>query len=146
MVERLQRENEESIKWHGTYHKRTKSLTRVMEFQFKFLHRRLPTNEFRSLKLEWVTAEIVPFIEKKRKNCSTFFGHEPKLFLSGKSLIARADRFCRITPVNYTMHSTVALGLRHDSSFKRLGQFFVLFREISFTVKWKMIKNIHNSC
>ena len=91
-----------------------------MEFQFKFLHRRLPTNEFRSLKLEWVAAEIAPFIEKKRKNCSTFFGHEPKLFLSGKSLIARADRFCRISPV--------------------------LFREISFTVKWKIMKNIHNSC
>ena len=98
-----------------------------MEFQFKFLHRRLPTNEFRSPKLEWITAEIFPFIGKKRKNCSTFFGHEPKLFLSGESLIARADRFCHITPENYTMHSTVALGLRPDSSFTAVkcpGQFF----------------------
>ena len=79
-------QNVDSIKWRDAYQlasKYTKS-TRILEFQYKFLHRQIATNDF----LTKIGVRVNPncsFAMENSKSCSISFGLVLKWFLSGMS-------------------------------------------------------------
>ena len=106
----------DSINWRDAYQlasKYTKS-TRILEFQFKFLHRRIATNDF-----------LTKIGVRDNPNCSFCNGEQEKLFHLFWSCPKVASfwhdltvrlTFLHITPEHYIMDPLVALGLKPDSS------------------------------
>ena len=75
--------NDDSINWRYAYQlasKYTKS-TRILEFQYKFLHRRIATNDF----LTKIGVRDNLFAMKNRKNYSISFGLALKWLFPGTS-------------------------------------------------------------
>ena len=111
--------NHEHIKWHETYQlasKHTKS-TKLIDFQVKFLHRRIATNNF-----------LTKIGIKDCPKC-TFCGNELETLLHlfwycfdvssfWNSLTVKLATY-NIIPEHYSLHILVALGLRPDSSTNR---------------------------
>ena len=108
--------NNENFRWNAAYRlasKCTKS-TKLIEFQFKLLHRRIPTNEF-----------LVKIGLKDTPQCS-FCKEEPEKLIHLSRLCPKTDSFWqsvitwlnhrKIIPDNYSIADIVALGLRPDSS------------------------------
>ena len=108
--------NNENFQWNAAYRlasKCTKS-TKLIEFQFKLLHRRIPTNEF-----------LVKIGIKDTPQCS-FCKEEPEKLIHLFWLCPKTDSFWqsvitwlnhrKIIPDNYSIADIVALGLRPDSS------------------------------
>ena len=103
------------IKWGATYqlaHKITKS-TKLREFQFKLLHRRMPTNAF--LTKTKIKDPTAPFVKKNQKKLIHFFWSCLKTKLFWERVITRLI-LCQIIPDSYSADMTVSLGLRSDSS------------------------------
>ena len=116
----------EAINWREAYQlaaKYTKS-TRIIEFQYKFLHRRISTNDF-----------LTKIAVKDNPNCS-FCNNEPEkllhLFWSCPKVaffwhcLSLNLTLLHITPEHYTLDIFVALGLKPDSS-KNCQQINFLF-------------------
>ena len=108
--------DDDSINWRDAYQlasKYTKS-TRILEFQYKVLHRRIATNDF----LKKIGVRDNP-------NCSFCNGGQekllhpfwscPKVASSWHDLIVRLT-LLHITPEHYTIDPLVPLGLKPDSS------------------------------
>ena len=106
----------DSINWRDAYQlasKYTKS-TRILEFQFKFLHRRIATNDF-----------LTKIGVRDNPNCSFCNGEQEKLFHLFWSCPKVASfwhdltvrlTFLHITPEHYIIDPLVALGLKPDFS------------------------------
>ena len=106
----------ECINWRETYllaSKCTKS-TRLVEFQFKLLHRRLSTNEFLN-KIGINDNPKCSFCDQEPETLVYLFWSCPKVASFWNSLNARLT-LSQILPENYTMNISVALGLMLDSS------------------------------
>ena len=106
----------ECINWRETYllaSKCTKS-TRLVEFQFKLLHRRLSTNEFLN-KIGINDNPKCSFCDQEPETLVHLFWSCPKVASFWNSLNARLT-LSQILPENYTMNISVALGLMLDSS------------------------------
>ena len=104
------------ITWGATYqlaHKITKS-TKLREFQFKLLHRRMPTNAFLT-KIRIIENSNCSFCKKEPEKLIHLFWSGPKTALSWESIITRL-KLCQIIPDSYSADMTVSLGLRSDSS------------------------------
>ena len=104
------------IKWGATYqlaHKITKS-TKLREFQFKLLHRRMPTNAFLT-KIRIKENSNCSFCKKEPEKVIHLFWSCPKTALFWESIITRL-KLCQIFPDSYSADMIVSLGLRSDSS------------------------------
>ena len=104
------------ITWGATYqlaHKITKSI-KLREFQFKLLHRRIPTNAFLT-KIRVKENSNCSFCKKEPEKLVHLFWSCPKTALFWESIITRL-KLCQIIPDSYSADMTVSLGLRSDSS------------------------------
>ena len=108
--------NAEDIKWQETYQlawKCTKS-TRLKEFQFKFLHRRISTNDF----LFIIGIKDDPkcsFCREAPEKLLHLFWKCPKTESFWTDMTSRLTQ-CKIIPNNNSLECTVAMGLTPDSS------------------------------
>ena len=104
------------IEWGTTYqpaHKITKS-TKLREFQFKLLHRRMPTTAFLT-KIRIKENSNCSFCKKKTEKLIHLFWSCPQTALFRECIITRL-KLCQIIPDSYSAEMTVSLGLRSDSS------------------------------
>ena len=112
--------------WREAYQlaaKYTKS-TRIIEFQYKFLHRRISTNDF----LTKIGVKDNPnccFCNNEPEKLLHLFWSCPKVAFFWHSLSLKLT-LLHITPEHYTLDIFVALGLKPDSS-KNCQQINFLF-------------------
>ena len=106
----------ECINWRETNLLTSKCAksTRLVEFQFKLLHRRLSTNEFLN-KIGINDNPKCSFCDQEPETLVHLFWSCPKVASFWNSLNARLT-LSQILPENYTMNISVALGLMLDSS------------------------------
>ena len=106
----------DSINWRDAYQlasKYTKS-TKILEFQYKFLHRRIATNDF----LTRIGVRDNPncsFCNREQEKLLHLFWACPKVASFWHDLTVRLT-LLHITPEHYTIDPLVALGLKPDSS------------------------------
>ena len=106
----------DSINWRDAYQlasKYTKSTT-ILEFQYKFLHRRIATNDF----LTRIGVRDNPncsFCNREEEKLLHLFWACPKVASFWHDLTVRLT-LLHITPEHYTIDPLVALGLKPDSS------------------------------
>ena len=108
--------NAEDIKWQETYQlawKCTKS-TRLKEFQFKFLHRRISTNDF-LFKIGIKDDSKCSFCREAPEKLLHLFWKCPKTESFWTDMTLRLTQ-CKIIPNNNSLECTVAMGLTPDSS------------------------------
>ena len=109
-------EDDKDFDWRKTYllaSKYTKS-TRLLEFQFKLLHRRIATNDFLN-KVGLKDNSKCSFCGKEQEKLRHLFWECPKVVVYWNSLTALLNGRNIITD-NYKLEISVALGLRPDSS------------------------------
>ena len=94
-------------------HKITKS-TKLREFQFKLLRRRMPTNAFLT-KIRIKENSNCSFCKREPEKLIHLFWSCPKTALFWESIMTRL-KLCQIIPDSYSADMTVSLGLRSDSS------------------------------
>ena len=111
--------------------KYTKS-TRVMEFQLKFLHRRIATNDFLT-KIGLENIFICDFWEDGKKGLAHLFWFCFKVSSIWNSLISRRISF-EVLPAQYKLNVSIALGLRPDSSKSQHQSNFTCLTEPEFTI------------
>ena len=97
------------------------------EFQFKLLHRRIPTNDF----LAKIGIKDDPRCSFSKEETETvkmfmFSGFVLKQPFFWKRTTTRLKRY-KIIPENYSIENTVALGLRHADSSKHQRQVNLCF-------------------
>ena len=107
---------DECVKWHETYQLASKctTSTRLVEFQFKLLHRRIATNEF----LTKIGLQDNPncfFCKEEPEKLNHLFWACSKVTSFWNSLMQRLI-LSQIIPENYKINISVALGLIPDSS------------------------------
>ena len=108
--------NNENFQWNAAYRlasKCTKS-TKLIEFQFKLLHRRIPTNEF-LVKIGIKDTPQCSFCKEEPKKLIHLFWLCPKMDSFWQSVITWLNHR-KIIPDNYCIADIAALGLRPDSS------------------------------
>ena len=108
--------NNENFQWSAAYRlasKCTKS-TKLIEFQFKLLHRRIPTNEF-LVKIGIKDTPQCSFCKEEPEKLIHLFWLCPKTVSFWQSIITWLNHR-KIIPDNYSVANIVALGLRPDSS------------------------------
>ena len=108
--------NAEDIKWRETYQlasKCTKS-TKLKEFQFKFLHRKISTNDF-LFKIRIKDDFKCSFCLEEPEKLLHLFWKCPKTASFWIDLTSWLTQ-CKIFPNNSSLERTVALGLTPDSS------------------------------
>ena len=106
----------DAIDWRDAYQlasKYTKS-TRIIEFQYKVLHRRIATNDFLT-KIGVRDDPNCSFCNREQENLLHLFWSCPKVASFWHDLIVRLT-LLHITPEHYTIDPLVALGLKPDSS------------------------------
>ena len=106
----------DSIDWRDAYQlasKYTKS-TRILEFQYKVLHRRIATNDFLT-KIGVRDDPNCSFCNGEQEKLLHLFWSCPKVASFWHDLIVRLT-LLHITPEHYTIDPLVALGLKPDSS------------------------------
>ena len=116
----------EAINWREAYQlaaKYTKS-TRIIEFQYKFLHRRISTNDFLT-KIGVKDNPNCSFCNNEPEKLLHLFWSCPKVAFFWHSLSLKLT-LLHITPEHYTLDIFVALGLKPDSS-KNCQQINFLF-------------------
>ena len=104
-----------------------KMLDMHTEFQFKLLHRRIPTNDF----LAKIGIKDDPRCSFSKEETETvkmfmFSGFVLKQPFFWKRTTTRLKRY-KIIPENYSIENTVALGLRHADSSKHQRQVNLCF-------------------
>ena len=107
---------DECVKWHEIYQLASKctTSTRLVEFQFKLLHRRIATNEF----LTKIGLQDNPncfFCNEEPEKLNHLFWSCSKVTSFWNSLMQRLI-LSQIIPQNYKINISVALGLIPDSS------------------------------
>ena len=109
------------------------------EFQFKLLHRRIPTNDF----LAKIGIKDDPRCSFSKEETETvkmfmFSGFVLKQPFFWKRTTTRLKRY-KIIPENYSIENTVALGLRPDSSKhqRQINLCFLLARHYIWLCKSK---------
>ena len=106
----------DSINWRDAYQlasKYTKS-TKILEFHYKVLHRRIATNDF----LTKIGVRDNPncfFCNEEQEKLFHLFWSCPKVASFWRDLTERLT-LLHITPEHYTIDTLVALGLKPDSS------------------------------
>ena len=131
--------HQNKITWSTAYqlaHKITKS-TKLREFQFKLLHRKIPTNTY----LTKIRIEENPQCSLRKEEPETLvhlFWTCTKTAVFWESIIARL-KLCEIISDSYFADMTVSLGLISDSSkFQRLINFcFLIARHYIWLCKTK---------
>ena len=116
----------EAINWREAYQlaaKYTKS-TRIIEFQYKFLHRRISTNDFLT-KIGVKDNPNCSFCNNEPEKLLHLFWSCPKVAFFWHSLSLKLT-LLHITPEHSTLDIFVALGLKPDSS-KNCQQINFLF-------------------
>ena len=116
----------EAINWREAYQlaaKYTKS-TRIIEFQYKFLHRRISTNDFLT-KIGVKDNPNCSFCNNEPEKLLHLFWPCPKVAFFWHSLSLKLT-LLHITPEHYTLDIFVVLGLKPDSS-KNCQQINFLF-------------------
>ena len=111
-----QNDDADEINWSEAYQlasKHTKS-TRIIEFQYKFLHRRISTNDFLT-KIGIKDNPNCSFCNREPEKLRHLFWSCPKVASFWHSLTAKLT-LLHITPEHYTSDILVALGLKPDSS------------------------------
>ena len=106
----------DSIYWRDAYQlasKYTKS-TRILEFQYKVLHRRIATNDFLT-KIGVRDNPNCSFCNGEQEKLLHLFWSCPKVASFWHDLIVRLT-LLHITPEHYTIDPLVARGLKPDSS------------------------------
>ena len=106
----------DSINWQDAYQlasKYTKS-TRNLEFQYKFLHRRIATNDFLT-KTGIRDNPNCSFCNEEQEKLHHLFWSCPKVVTFWPELIVRLT-LLNITSEHYIIEPLVALGLKPDSS------------------------------
>lgn len=104
------------IKWHETYQLAFKcsTSTRLLEFQYKILHRRIATNEF-LCKIGLKDDSNCSFCKDEPEKLSHLFWSYPKVTAFWTFLIQHFIS-SQIIPENYQFNLLMALGLMPDSS------------------------------
>ena len=110
-------EDEECIKWHETYQLAFKcsTSTRLLEFQYKILHRRIATNEF-LFKIALKDDPNCSFCKDEPEKLSHLFWSCPKVTTFWTFLIQHFISSSQIIPENYRLNLLMVLGLMPDSS------------------------------
>ena len=112
----LNNNESDQLLWSKAYTlalKYTKS-TRVMEFQLKFLNRRIATNDFLTkIGLEYISN--CDFWGDGKKGLAHLFWFCFKVSSIWSSLISRSVSF-EVLPAQYELKASIALDLRPDSS------------------------------
>ena len=116
MAWRLQPKAQNDINWSAAYQlasKITKS-TKLREFQFRRLHRRLPTNDFLT-KIRIKENLQCSFCKEECEKLIHLFWNCPITALFWENVVSRLKTF-QIIQDDYSLDRTQALGLRTDSS------------------------------
>ena len=111
-----QNDDAHEMNWSEAYQlasKHTKS-TRIIEFQYKFLHRRILTNDFLT-KIGIKDNPNCSFCHREPEKLLHLFWSCPKVASFWHYLTAELT-LLHITPEHYTLDILVALGLKPDSS------------------------------
>ena len=95
----------------------TKS-TKLVNFQYRFLHRILPTNVFLT-KIRIKEDQNCSFCSGSSENLALLFWLCPKVSLFWDNLVERLERF-KLIPRNYSKDVAIFLGLRSDNSVSAL--------------------------
>ena len=134
-----QNDDADEINWSEAYQlasKHTKS-TRIIEFQYKFLHRRISTNDFLT-KIGIKDNPNCSFCNREPEKLLHLFWFCPKVASFWHSLTAKLT-LLHITPEHYTLDILVALGLKPDSSInsQKINFLYLLPRNYI----WNSIRN-----
>ena len=132
------------IKWGATYqltHKTTKR-TKLREFQFKLLHRRIPTNAFLT-KIRIKGNSNCSFCKKEPEKLIHLFWSCTKTALFWESIMMRL-KLCQIIPDSCSADMTVSLGLRSGSSKlqRQINFCFLIARHYMWLCKTKESKTL----
>ena len=137
--------NIENFQWSAAYRlasKCTKS-TKLIEFQFKLLHRRIPTNEF-LVKIGIKDTPQCSFCKEEPEKLIHLFWLCPKTVSFWQSIITWLNHRT-IIPDNYSIENIVALGLRPDSSkyHCQVNFCFLLPRHLQSKGKFASTERLH---
>ena len=120
-------EDDECIKWPETYQLAFKcsTSTRLVEFQYKILHKRISTNEF-LVKIGLQDDPNCSFCKDEPEKFSHLFWSCPKVTAFWTFLIQRFISSQIIPETDYQISILIALGLIPDSSKNRCQMNFCL--------------------